>query len=158
MSTLNTAATTLCVCCIVCSLLSMLIPQERTKKTLNLVLSLFLICSLILPVRALLSDITMDFDTEDTVGNYSFSQKDYDRSILKQTADNLVLCADELLKNEGIAAENIRLSLKISEQKSIYVSNIIIYIDKETADRKQDIETIIYRNFSKEPKIIIEEG
>lgn len=158
MNTLNAAAMTLCVCCIVCSLLSMLIPQERTKKALNLVLSLFLICSLILPVKSLLSDLDIEPDAEDAAVDFSFSQEDYNRVILKQTADNLVLCADDLLKAEGIEAENIRLSLKISEQGSIYVSNIIIYISKETEYRKQDIENIIYRNFSKEPKIIIEKG
>ncbi|MBQ6153429.1 MAG: stage III sporulation protein AF [Ruminococcus sp.] len=157
MNTLNTAATTLCVCCIVCSLFSMLIPQERTKKTLNLVLSLFLICSLILPVKTLLSDISVDLEIEDAVGDYSFTQEDYDRMVMKQTADNLVLCADNLLQNEGIKAENIRLSLKISEQGSIYVSNIIIYISEDLENRKQDIEAVIYRNFSKEPKIIVEE-
>ena len=158
MNTLNLTAMTLCACCIVCSLLTLLIPQERMKKTLNLVLSLFLLCSLILPVQSLLSNIQMEYDVQEFDQEYSFSQEEYHKAILQKAADNLVLCADNLLRKEGIEADNIRLSLKISEGESIYVSNIIIYISRDTENRKQDIESIIYRNFSKEPKIIIEEG
>lgn len=157
MNTLSVAATVLCSCCIICSLLSLLIPQERMKKTLNLVLSLFLICSLILPVKALIADWNTEFEIEEYSGDFSFSEEDYQKAVMKETADQLVRCADHLLQNEEIKADNIRLSLKISQEGSIYVSNIIIYISRDTKDRKQDIESIIYRNFAKEPKIIVEE-
>ena len=105
-----------------------------------------------------MSDIKLDYEINNKYSDFSFSQEEYNKAIMQKTADNLVLCADHLLKNEGIEADNIRLSLKISEGASIYVSNIIIYISRDIDNRKQDIESIIYRNFSKEPKIIIEEG
>ena len=160
MSELKNAGTIICICCVTCSIISLIVPDKRMNKTVNLVLGLFLICSMIIPIKGIVSTIKgegvilQDYEFEQNVDE---DIKDYQKAVMKETADNLVKVTDNLLKNEGIEADNIKLSLKLSDNNSIYVGRIIIYISKKYEDRLNDIEKIVYSNMSKEPEIIINE-
>ena len=156
MTALNTAASVLCASAVICALMSLIVPYDRMKKAVNLVLSLFLICSLILPVKSAIEQLSLDETFSEYDESISFSQEDFNKAVLKETANSLVLCADELLKNEGLKANDIKLSLRISDEGSIYVGSVLIYISREYEDKAGEIEKIIYRNFSKEPQIIVE--
>lgn len=159
MDSLKTCATIICICCVACSIVSLIIPTGRMKKTVSLVLGLFLICSAIIPIKGLVDSFNPDIEIENSLEiETKYNEEDYQKAVLKQTADNLVKVADNLLKNEGVTASNIKISLKVNEENSIYISRIIIYItkiDKENADK---IKEIIFKNMSKEPEIIVYEN
>ncbi len=160
MNEFKNAGTIICVCCVACSIISLIVPDKRMNKTVNLVLGLFLICSMIVPIKGIVSTLKGD---DMLLQDYEFEQnvdediKNYQKAVMKETADNLVKVTDSLLKNEGIEPDNIKLSLKLSDDNSIYVGRIIIYISKKYEDRLNDIEKIVYSNMSKEPEIIINE-
>ncbi len=152
---LTKAATVACVCCIACSIFSMFAPFGRMKKTVNLILGLFLISSMIIPFISLFSNLTSQLTIEQSVPKFSTPDEyEYENLVLNTTADNLVKVANELLLSEGIQAENIELSIKKNEENSIYISSINIYITQKYSDRVQDIDDIIQRNMSKKPEII----
>ena len=160
MSELKSVGTIICICCVACSIISLIVPDKRMNKTVNLVLGLFLICSMIVPIKGIVSTlkgedmILHDYDFEQNIDE---DVKEYQKAVMKETADNLVKVTDNLLKNEDIQADNIKLSLKLSDNNSIYVGRIIIYISKKYEDRLNDIQKIVYSNMSKEPEIIINE-
>ncbi len=156
MSALSDISMVLSMGAVVCAITAMLVPQNRMKKMMNLVLSLFLICSLILPVKELIAGIDLGFAVEEYEEPFE-EDGSFEQAVMKECADRLVLTANELLQNEGITARDIRLSLKKSDSGSISVKSIVIYIDSRDIYQRSNIESIIYRNFSKEPKIIIYE-
>lgn len=158
MNTLSGIGVTACACCIACSVLSLLFPDGVMKKTLNLVMGAFLICSMLIPIIGSVQTISFDYesDTESVSVDEDYSRI-YEEEVLTQTAKNLVIVANDLLKSEGIAPENIEVGIKKSDNNSIYISSIHIYINETDADKTENIKRIIERNMSKEPVVTVNE-
>ena len=53
---LKSSSIVISVCCIVCSMLSVIAPMGRMKKTVDIVLSVFLLSSMIIPIVSLKGD------------------------------------------------------------------------------------------------------
>lgn len=158
MNALRSAAVIVCICCIACSIISLVAPLGKMKKIVNLVLGMFMICSMIIPVVGLFDSFSADFELDESTVEYNTDTSNvYNQLVLNQTADNLVIAANNLLQSEGITAENIEIGLKKSDNNSIYISMINIYISRQDENRAQDITKIISSNMSKEPVIIINE-
>ena len=158
MNTLSGISVTACACCIACSVLSLLFPDGVMKKTLNLVMGAFLICSMLIPIIGSVQTMSFDYesDTESVSVDEDYSRI-YEEEVLTQTAKNLVIVANDLLKSEGITPENIEVGIKKSDNNSIYISTIHIYINETDADKTENIKRIIERNMSKEPVVIVNE-
>ncbi len=153
---MTAAAVTLCVVSMVCSLLFSVIPGTRMKKTANFVLGIFIISALALPLTDALSTLRGSDDT--TLSDEpTYNEDEYIDAVAQETSDNLVRALDNLLLNEGIEVNNIRLSLRVDEDFRIYVRRVVIYISEDMTDRQDKIESIIYRNLSKEAEIVVEE-
>lgn len=128
------------------------------KKTLNLILGMFLLCSMVVPLIGLFSTTSYEFDFDEySMDVKQDSNSDYESLVLTQTADNLVIAANDLLLSRDIEADNIRVGLKKTDDNSIYISSIYIYINKDYEDKAEEIKRIIGSNMSKEPVIIISE-
>lgn len=155
MSTLSQLALTLCYLSLAVTVISLFIPQKRTRKIFGFVIGLFIVASIVLCIRNLTLPDEIDIpDIGDSVES-EFSEGDYQDRVLQQTAENLVSATDELLRSEGIEAEDIRLSLKISDAGRIYVNRVVIYINEADSRRRQEIKNIISRNLSKEPLVYV---
>ena len=155
MSTLSQLALTLCYLSLAVTVISLFIPQKRTRKIFGFVIGLFIVASIVLCVRNLTLPDEIDIpDIGDSVESNSF-EGDYQDRVLQQTAENLVSATDELLRSEGIEAEDIRLSLKISDAGRIYVNRVVIYINEADSLRRQEIKNIISRNLSQEPLVYV---
>ncbi len=158
MSTLSSVSVTACACCVACCILSLIFPDGTMKKTLNLVMGAFLICSMLIPIIGGVKAISFEYQTDDK----SFSVDEdysqiYEEEVLTKTAENLVVVANDLLKSENIVAENIKVGIKKSDNNSIYISTINIYISESDTDKIDSIKRIIERNMSKEPVVIVNE-
>ena len=149
MSTLTNIGVTVGCICTVISLLSVLIPQKRTGRLMSMVIGVFFI-------GALLSSIISGIQTAEDITVPEHSESEYRDIVAQTTADRLTKALNELLLNEGIEVQDIRLTLKISDEGRIYASRAVIYISKAYEPRVGDIKTIIYRNISKEPDIYVD--
>ncbi len=129
------------------------------KKIINLVLGLFLICSMIVPIFGFISTASNDFNIKKNSLNISTPDEySYEKEVLEMTADNLVLVANDMLLNENIECENIEIGLKKSDNNSIYISRINIYISNNMIEKTEDIKKIISSNMMKEPVVIVSES
>ena len=137
------------------TILSTLIPQKRTRRVMSFVIALFFIAGLLHGIASALPELRLQADETRELTIPRFSDKDYNDAVGRQTADMIVASLDELLQNEGIAADDINLTLKISDEGRISVSRVVIYINEKLAGRVADVESIIYRNVSKEPDIYV---
>ena len=147
--------TAICCICIAVSVLSILIPQKRTSKIMGFVIGLFLISSVIGLFATYNEDLKMDFSEIEKYAIPDYSEEDYNDAALQLTADNLTVALNELLLNEDIRADDILISLKITNEGRIYASRIVIYISEAYAARRNDIKSIVYGNLSKEPEIYV---
>lgn len=154
MKTLSAASVSLCCVVVAMSVISLLIPQKRTTKILSFAIGLFVIVSA-LNVLSGLSNVEIDEAVIDATEYSGISSGDINDAAIGMTAENLTAELNELLKNEGINADDIALTLKKSDNGRIYAARVIIYISKDYANRREDIRSIVYRNLSKEPEIYV---
>lgn len=138
------------------NLLSVFVPQKRTKKVLSLVLGTVILLTLISAVK----DMVTELDHYDiSYREYDAPQVDqnaYEALVAQKTTDHLIDSLNELLQLEGICADNISLALKITEEGRIYVSDVNIYISEEYEPKIAQIKNIVYRNVSKEPDVYVD--
>lgn len=158
MNALKSCAVIVCVCSIACSIISIIAPSGRMRKTVNLILGLFLLCSMAVPIIGLFSVSSFNFKTDDySVNSPTTDNTEYEKLVLTTTADNLVKAANELLLSNDIKADNIKIGIKKTDDKSIYISSIYIYISKDDDFKTEEIKRIIGSNMSKEPVVIVSE-
>ena len=113
---------------------------------------------MMLPVIGLFSVSNYEFSTDEYIfESQSATNDEYEKLVLTTTAENLVKAANELLLSNDIQAENIEIGIKKSDDDSIYISSIYIYISKELEYKTEEIKRIIGSNMSKEPVVIISE-
>ena len=153
MNEMKSVCITICCTCIAVSILSVLIPQKRTRRVMGLVIGLFTVSTFMTAVTSQLGDLSMTVPDMASVEIPAYSDTEYIDAVAQQTADNLTQALDELLQNEGIQAEDIRLTLKISDEGRISVARAVIYINENDRQNSDRIESIIYRNIAKEPEI-----
>ena len=155
MSELQQISVTLCVTCVAVSMLSFLAPQKRTRRVMGFVIGLFFISTMASAVAAKIDDLNLSDPVTSEISVPTYSEADYNREIAQMTADNVTDALNELLLNEGIAADDIQLTLKISDKGRISVSRAVIYISEDYQNRIAEIESIVYRNIAKEPEVYV---
>ena len=157
MNGITGSAVALCAGCILCSVIGMLMPNGKSKKVFSLVLGLFLICSVILPIKNAVRDFNnlLQSSTENSAIMQSADDKLKD-SIIRQTADNLVLALNELYNSEGLTPKNITVAVTKESDDGIKVDEICIYITKEDEVNKNKYVKLTYDNTKIKPKIIVE--
>ena len=155
MSGLQTVCVTLCYTCIAVSIISLLVPQKRTRRVMGFVIGLFFISTMTSAVAEQVGQIQLSEIEQEEITIPEYSEEDFDNEIAQMTADNLTSALNELLLNEGIQAQDIQLTLKISDKGRISVVRAVIYINEADRSRTSDIRSIIYRNIAKEPEIYV---
>lgn len=157
MSALSRIGVTVGYVCIAVSILSVLLPQKRTRRVMGFVIGVFLIGSVLGAVVSEVQSMELSLPDPETAAVQRHDESEYTDAAVQLTADHLTLSAKELLENEGITPEDIRLTLKISDEGRISVVRAVIYISGADEKRREDIERIIYRNLLKEPEIYVAE-
>ena len=146
---------TICFTCAAVSILSVLIPQKRTSKILSFVIGVFFIGTVVSAVITQIGEIDLTVPDMQDIQIPTYSEDDFNNTVAQMTADNVTASLNELLVNEGIQADDIKLTLKISDEGRISVVRAVIYINEVYRSRVTDIESIVYRNVSKEPEIYV---
>ena len=156
MSTLSNLGVTVGCICTAISLLSVLVPQKRTGRLMSMVIGVFFIGSLLTSILTGVQSADIPDISEYDIAVPDHDEREYRDIVAQTTADRLTQALKELLLNEGIEVQDIRLTLKISDEGRIYASRVVIYISKAYEPRVGDVKTIIYRNISKEPDIYVD--
>lgn len=156
MSALSRLALLLCYLAVGVTIISLFIPQKRTRKIFGFVIGLFVIGSMFCAVRNTALTIHDGLFDVKEIDVPAVDEEAYRDSVLQKTAENVVAATDEVLRAENIEARDIRIRLKISDEGRIYIDDAVIYIRQEDLSRKSEIENIVYRNLSKEPRVYVE--
>lgn len=153
MNGIKALSITLCYACVAVSVITVMVPQQRTRRVMSFVIGLFFISTLITAVFAHSEEWRLDVPDVDDIPIPTYSEEAYRDTVIQMSADRLTMALNDLLKNEGITPEDIRLTLKNSEENRISVVRAVIYISESDRDKIPKIKSIVYRNISKEPEI-----
>ncbi len=154
MNTVNSTAMILCTCVVACVVIRMLLPDGRTKKTMNLIITAFLIIVMIAPVKNLFAsaeNFTVSTPDEAAI------MEEYNDKVLTTTEENLKKSLISVLRQNNIYADNVEVSLRTDSENGILIDCIYIYINSDEVKDQSKIVSIVQENYNITPQIIYSE-
>lgn len=157
MNEIFTVTSAICASALICTLVSNFVTDGSTKKIISLVLGAFIICSMIVPIKNAVNGFSEEIaETDITDSAVSTDDEAYSREILKQTRKNLESALKDLLLQNGVEINSCEIILAVTEDNSIIISSVSIYISKEYTQYSDLISEVTFQNFSVQPNIITE--
>lgn len=124
---------------------------------LNIILGAFIVCSLIVPIKNSIGEISVNVENYDTQQELvSTADQAYSNEVISLTQENLEQTLKDILRQNGIEINRTKIILALSDEKSIIISYIGIYISKEYTLYTDKISEIVYDNFTIVPNIMTE--
>ena len=157
MNSIYTLTAVICSSAIICTILSNFVTDSGIKKMLNIILGAFIVCSLIVPIKNAIGEISVNVENYDTQQELvSTADQAYSNEVISLTQENLEQTLKDILKQNGIEIKRTKIILALSDEKSIIISYIGIYISKEYTLYTDKISEIVYDNFTIVPNIMTE--
>ena len=157
MNEILAVTSAICASALICTLVSNFVTDGSTKKIVSLVLGAFIICSMIVPIKNAVNGISEEIaETDISDSAVSTDDEAYSREILKQTRSNLESALRDLLLQNGVEINSCEIILALTDDNSIIISSVRIYISKEYTQYSDLISEITFQNFSVQPNIITE--
>lgn len=157
MNEILAVTSAICASALICTLVSNFVTDGSTKKIIRLVLGAFIICSMIVPIKNAVSGFSEEIaETDISDSAVSTDDEAYSREILKQTRINLESALKDLLLQNGVDINSCEIILALTDDNSIIISSVCIYISKEYTQYTDLISEITFQNFSVQPNIITE--
>lgn len=157
MNELLAVTSAICASALICTLVSNFVTDGSTKKIVSLVLGAFIICSMIVPIKNAVNGFSEEIaETDISDSAVSTDDEAYSREILKQTRSNLESALRDLLLQNGVEINSCEIILSQTDDNSIIISSVRIYISKEYTQYTDMISEITFQNFSVRPNIITE--
>ena len=157
MNEILAVTSAICASALICTLVSNFVTDGSTKKIVSLVLGAFIICSMIVPIKNAVNGISEEIaETDISDSAVSTDDEAYSREILKQTRSNLESALRDLLLQNGVEINSCEIILSQTDDNSIIISSVRIYISKEYTQYSDLISEITFQNFSVQPSIITE--
>lgn len=157
MNEILAVTSAICASALICTLVSNFVTDGSTKKIISLVLGAFIICSMIVPIKNAVNGFSEEI-AETDISDLTVSTDDeaYSREILKQTRKNLESALKDLLLQNGVEINSCEIILALTDDNSIIISSVSIYISKEYTQYSDLISEVTFQNFSVQPNIITE--
>lgn len=154
MNTVNSTAIILCTCIVACVVIRMLVPDGRTKKTMNLIITAFLIIVMIAPVKNLFASAeNFKVSTPDE----AVIMEEYNDKVLTTTEENLKKSLISILSQNNIYVNYVEVSLRTDSENGILIDCIYIYINSDEVKDQSKIISIVQENYNITPQIIYSE-
>lgn len=155
MSGVSTAVSTLCCSLIVATLVRIIAPQGNTEKIIKLIISAFILVSIVLAVKSVVDLVDTDKIISDSESIVSYENTEMNNEkVLKTASEYLVEYSKNLLESNNISVDNIKITLVESENSVIYVREAIIYINRDYLNDEDRIINLISSNLGVSPKIV----
>lgn len=157
MNEILAVTSAICASALICTLVSNFVTDGGTKKIISLVLGAFIICSMVVPIKSAVNGFNKEIsETKIPDAPVSTDDEAYGREILKQTRKNLESALRDLLRQNGVEINSCEIILAVTDDNSIIISSVSIYIYKEYTQYTDLISEITFQNFSVQPNIITE--
>lgn len=156
MNGLMTAAATVCASALICSLFSSLMPNGGTKKTVGIVIGVFMVCCLIIPIKTAFSQIDIEKEIiQFSEQKISTADQAYAKAVISETKKSLEKTLEDILLQNGVKINSCAIILAESSNNGIIIQDICIYINEEYLAGSDTIATLTRENFSVSPSIIV---
>ncbi|MBR1481630.1 MAG: stage III sporulation protein AF [Ruminococcus sp.] len=157
MNMLSASVVTACAVAVIGTLLSGFVTDAGTKKLLRMVLGAFSVCALILPVSQAIQNLRLETDAAPSYEELTATADEaFQKQVIRQTAQNLEQTLLSVLRQNNIEAERAEVILAVSDDNTVIISGVRIYISAENAFQTARIQELTEQAFQIRPEIITE--
>jgi hypothetical protein len=155
LNTVATVAAVICVTAIGCSFVGVLVPQGSTKKVINVVIGVFLLCTMIVPIKNAIQNFKLETTISDSAEDLTASADEaYNNAVLKETQSILESKLKSSLAQNNINPYSLEINLSATENGGIYIKSISIYILQKDEALTQNIISITEEQFEIKPEVL----
>ena len=154
MNSIASTAAVICAVTIGVSLISLIIPNGSTKRVINTVIGVFILCCMIAPVKSAVENFSFNFEVPGLSDTLSASADEaYNKTVIKETESKLENMVVSYLKSKNINIKSASVKLSADDKKGIYIESIRIYINRRNITDCGVINSLIENKFEKTPEI-----
>ena len=86
MNSVAVVAAIICVSALACSFVSIAVPQGSTKKVMNIVLGVFILCTMIVPIKNAVENFNLEISVADSAEDLTASADEaYNNAVISET-------------------------------------------------------------------------
>ncbi len=156
MKSLYSFAVSLCLILIICSVLRMLFPGNKTNKALTLVLSLFVVISIVSPVINIIKSIGTK--SAESVLDENSLEIAFDNEVYLEASEYISEYTYSFLKSSGYMPIKVSTEIKRNDTEGIYMDKLIIYFDSITDTERESVCELVEYSLGITPQVEIKEG
>ncbi len=145
MSVIKQIALSICVTMVIVSIVSVLAPIGKLQGIFKYFISLFFITAVLMPFTEIKNIELFDFDytqSENETQNYTQSLNEQTLALTKKLLKDKI---HSFLNSNDITAQNIEFDIHTDDDNNIYISNLILTLDKKFKSKESEISSVTQR-------------
>lgn len=155
MDSVRSWALTICFACVLGSIFAMIFPENSSKKLLNMIISMMILCVIFKPIASLGEFVLQLDESSFEVSEYENSEledqiaSDAEKIYSSYLRENL----ERILNENNINYENIVINMDTSENYSISIGQVEVVVKSEDVVQAEKIKNLLYDYIGKEPLV-----
>ena len=136
-------AAALCAAAIGCTVLQLLAPKGGMGKIFRMITAAFFLCCLVSPLLNLRSLLTLNLDSLPVDIQSEMLENRVNEQIERQISETVQQLTESTLEGYDLSAEKIVTEMDTSEDGSIYIKRITLYLDKQNITQSLVIRQLL---------------
>ncbi|MEG0229817.1 MAG: stage III sporulation protein AF, partial [Oscillospiraceae bacterium] len=148
MENVSTWVLSVCSALIVCEIFNLITPDNKYKKTITIVLSVFFLLCFISPFAKGFADFNnIKISAEKELVEKADKTDEIISQIYSKTSEKIQIQMNEILKKNNIEPEKINIVISSNENKSIILDKVQIILKKSNIAKTTQTEKLIFENY-----------
>lgn len=128
-------AAALCVVAVGCTLIQMLAPKDGMGRIFRILIGAFFLCCMVSPLLSLRHITNLDLNLLPTEIQSTILEEKVKEQLDRQISAAVEKIVNQAMENYNLKAEKVETMTDTSEDGSIYMKQIILYLDKQSMSK-----------------------
>ena len=156
MNSIAYIAAVICAVSIASSVIYVILPKSNTKRVMNTIIGVFLLCSLIVPIKNAVLNFDLKIDLPKLEKGVTASADEaYGKALYKKAESILESSVESYLLSKGYKIKGANVKLNKDNPEGLYIERISIYINKSDIPEADNIISLTENKFEKTPELMV---
>lgn len=156
MSAIKSWSVTICVVSVICTIIEILFPKGKMEKIFKVVLGVFMLCSLLVPLKKTLENINFDAKKPENFIKDKGKLKSTTDDQIKITAQNkLKRTVEKILAAKNIKPEKINVIMDTNQESCISIKKIEVFLSRGDENKKDTIKSELEKNLELKIDVVV---
>lgn len=156
MSAIKSWAMIICLVSVICTIIELLFPNGRMSKVFNIILGIFMLCSILIPLKNTFAQINFSSKkTENFINDKDKLKSIVDDQVQMSTRQKLMQNIRKILENKNVNPEKINIIMDTNKEDCISIKKVRIFILKGDENKKDIIKNELKKKLELEIEVVV---